>query len=120
MDMKSYLFVLRKPAHSGSYVQELLDIIMTTAAFDQHVTMLLLDDAVFHLKIGQSPQKVAMKDTAAIYKALELYDVTEIYTEEDSLIERGLLLSDLCLPIKSINRTRIASFMKRFDVVFST
>ena len=118
MDMKSYLFVLRKPAHSGSYVQELLDIIMTTAAFDQHVTM--LDDAVFHLKIGQSPQKVAMKDTAAIYKALELYDVTEIYTEEDSLIERGLMLSDLCLPIKSINRTKISSFMKRFDVVFST
>jgi tRNA 2-thiouridine synthesizing protein C len=61
--MKSYLFVLRKPAHSGVQVQEMLDIILTTAAFDQPVSILLLDDGVFHLKNGQHPESSGMKDT---------------------------------------------------------
>ena len=117
--MKSYLFVLRKPAHSGAYTQEMLDIILTTAAFDQKVSILLLDDGVFQLKNGQHPENVGMKDTAAIFNALEIYDVNEIYTEVESLRERGLKTSDLHLPVQAFYRKDIAGLMKRFDVIFA-
>lgn len=117
--MKSYLFVLRKPAHSGAYVQEILDIILTTAAFDQNVAILLLDDGVFQLKNGQHPENSGMKDTAAIFHALEIYDVKAIYTEVESLAERGLKPADLCLPVQVFPRKAIAGLMKRFDVVFA-
>ena len=115
--MKSYLFVLRNPAHSGAYVQEILDIILTTAAFDQEVTLLMLDDGVFHLKKNQQPDRLGMKDTAAIFEALALYDVNELYVEDESLAERGLNLSDLGLPVKQLSRSAVAEFMKRFDVL---
>ena len=117
--MKSYLFVLRKPAHSGAYVQEILDCILTTAAFDQKVGILFLDDGVFQLKSGQHPEKAGMKDTAAIFKSLEIYDVKDIYTEVESLQERGLKPGDLCLPVQGCYRKDIAGLMKRFDVVFA-
>ena len=117
--MKNYLFVLRKLAHSGAYVQEMLDIILTTAAFDQKVSILLLDDGVFQLKNGQHPENVGMKDTAAIFNALEIYEVTHIYTEIESLQERGLKPGDLCLPVQAFYRKDIAGLMKRFDVVFA-
>jgi tRNA 2-thiouridine synthesizing protein C len=117
--MKSYLFVLRKSAHSGAYVQEMLDIILTTAAFDQKVSILLLDDGVFQLKNGQHPENTGMKDTAAIFKALELYEVNTIYTEIESLQERGLKPGELCLPVQAFCRRDIAGLMKRFDVVFA-
>jgi tRNA 2-thiouridine synthesizing protein C len=117
--MKSYLFVLRRPAHSGAYVQEMLDIILTTAAFDKKVSILLLDDGVFQLKNGQHPETVGMKDTAAIFKALEIYDVNDIYTEVESLQERGLKPGDLCLPVREFYRKEIAELMKRFDVIFA-
>ncbi|MFA6052797.1 MAG: sulfurtransferase complex subunit TusC [Methylobacter sp.] len=117
--MKSYLFVLRKPAHSGAQVQEMLDIILTTAAFDQPVSILLLDDGVFHLKNGQHPESLGLKDTAAIFKALEIYDVNDIYAEAESLQERGLKPGDLCLPVQEFYRKDIAGLMKRFDVVFA-
>lgn len=116
--MKSYLFVLRKPAYSGAYVQEMLDIILITAAFDQKVSILLLDDGVFQLKEGQYPEKIGMKDTSAIFNALEIYDVNNIYTEAESLQERGLTCSDLCLPVQTLYRKDIAGLMKRFDIVF--
>jgi tRNA 2-thiouridine synthesizing protein C len=117
--MKKYLFVLRKPAHSGGQVQEMLDIVLTTAAFDQQVAILLLDDGVFHLKNGQQPGIAGMKDTAAIFKALEIYDVHDIYTEVESLQERGLKPGDLCLPVQEFYRKDIAGLMKRHDVVFA-
>ncbi len=115
--MKNFLFVLRKPAHSGAFVQEMLDIILTTAAFDQKVSILLLDDGVFQLKTGQHPENAGMKDTAAIFKALEIYEVNTIYTEVESLQERGLKPGDLCLSVQTFYRKDIASLMKRFDVV---
>ena len=116
--MKSYLFVLRKPAHSGAYVQEMLDIILTTAAFDQSVSILLLDDGVFQLKKGQRPENAGMKDTAAIFNALEIYDVNAIYTEVESLQERGLTPGDLSLPTQAVYRKELAGLINRFDVVF--
>lgn len=117
--MKRFLFVLRKPAHSGAQVQEMLDIILTTAAFDQPVSILLLDDGVFQLKNNQNPDVVGMKDTAAIFKALEIYDVNDVCVEIESLQERGLKPGDLCLPVNVFYRKDIAAVMKRFDVIFS-
>ncbi|WP_024298843.1 sulfurtransferase complex subunit TusC [Methylomicrobium lacus] len=116
--MKSYLFILRKPAHGGAFVQEMLDIILTTAAFDQQTSILLLDDAVFQLKKGQQPERFGMKDTASIYPALEIYDVKHIYAEAESLEERGLKPGDLCLPIESVYRKDIPGLMRRHDVLF--
>ena len=117
--MKKYLFVLRNPPHSGALVQEMLDIILTAAAFDQEVGILLLDNAVFQIKSGQHPEKLGMKDTAAVYKALEIYDVKHIYVEAESLQERGLKPGDLCLPVQSFYRKDIAALMKRHDIVFA-
>ncbi|MEI6146239.1 MAG: sulfurtransferase complex subunit TusC [Methylococcales bacterium] len=116
---KRYLFILRKAAHSGTYAQEMLDIILTSAAFDQHVSLLLLDDSVFQLKKHQSPEKYGMKDIAAIFHALELYDINDIYSEYESLYERGLSVDDLCLPVQTILRKDIAEHMHQFDVIFS-
>jgi sulfur relay (sulfurtransferase) DsrF/TusC family protein len=48
-----FLFVMQTPAYSGTKVQEVLDVVLITAAFDQKVSLLLLDDAVFHLKNKQ-------------------------------------------------------------------
>lgn len=117
--MKRYLFVLRSAPHSGSSVQEMLDIILTTAAFDQPVSLLLLDAAVFTLKNNQQPEKYQAKDTAAIFKALEIYDVNDIYVETESLQERGLKFTNLILPVQEIQRKNIADLMKQYDTVFS-
>ncbi|MDQ7091636.1 MAG: sulfurtransferase complex subunit TusC [Methylococcales bacterium] len=117
--MKKYLFVLRQAAHQGNSVQEMLDIILITAAFDQQVSLLLLDDAVFQLKNNQQAEKYGYKETGLIFKALEIYDVNEIYTEIESLDDYGLKTEDLLLPVKVLPRGEIAHLMKNYDVVFT-
>ncbi len=117
--MKSYLFILNKPPHSGIYIQESLDIILTTAAFEQAVSLLFLDDGVFNLKKRQNPNASGLKDTAAIFAALALYDVNALYIEAESLQERGLSQDALCLPTQPIGRNQLSHFMGQFSVLVS-
>lgn len=117
--MKKILFVLRKPPHSGAYVQEMLDIIMTTAAFDQEVSLLLLDKAVFQLKKHQTLEDTGFKNTAAIFKALPLVNICSIFVERESLLEQGLTERDLDELVAGVSRNKIGEFLKTFDLVLS-
>lgn len=116
--MKNFLFILRKPPHHGVAVQEALDLLLTTVAFDQPVSVLFLDDGVFQIKKGQQPEVQGLKDTAAMLASLTFYEVNDLYVETESLHERGLQVDDLCLPVKSWKRNQVAEWVKQFDVVF--
>jgi tRNA 2-thiouridine synthesizing protein C len=117
--MKKILFVLRKPPHSGAYAQEMLDIIMTVAAFDQEVSVLLLDNAVFQVKKLQNPVSNGLKDTVAIFKALPIYNVQILCVEKESLQERGLSPDQLDEPVLEIPRDKIGEFFKQFNLILS-
>lgn len=110
---------MRSPPHNGIRLQETLDLILTSAAFDQHVAVLFLDDGVFQLMKGQQPEKQALKDTASIFNALEIYDINELYTEVESLQERGLKPGDLSLPIQEFYRKDINSLMQQYNTLIS-
>ncbi|MDD2863715.1 MAG: DsrE family protein [Methylococcales bacterium] len=113
--MKNFLFVLRKPSYNGLYIQEMLDIILTTAAFEQNVSVLLLDDAVFHLKTGQNAQK----NTATMFELLPTMDITDIFVETESLETRGLNAQMLTQKVQLKTRATICEFMSQFDTVFA-
>ena len=116
--MKNFLFVLDKPAHSGMQLQEMLDIILTTAAFEQSVGLLFLNAGVFQLKTGQQPDKQGLKETASIFNVLELYDVNDLYVEIESLQYYGLISDDLCLPVKLLERKKINPLFCQYHVIF--
>lgn len=92
-------------------------MILTTAAFDQSVSLLFLDDGVLQLRRGQNPHVLALKDTAAIFNALEIYDVHELYVEHESLTARGLHKDDLLLPVKLLSRSEISQLMSHYAVL---
>jgi tRNA 2-thiouridine synthesizing protein C len=72
---------------------------------------------VFQIKGNQNPARLEMKDTASIYKALEIYDVHDIYVELESLQERGLKPGDLMLPVREIYRKDVNSLMRENDII---
>ena len=117
--MKRFLFTLRKPSYDGIYVQEMIDIILTTAAFEQEVSILLLDDAVFHLKANQNTENLDYKNTATLFKILPTMDVNTIFVETESLAKYGLDVEMLTHFVELKPRATIADFMSQFDVVFA-
>jgi tRNA 2-thiouridine synthesizing protein C len=117
--MKRFLFTLQKSSYNGLYVQEMVDVILTTAAFEQDVSILLLDDAVFHLKANQNTKNSGYKTTATLFEIFPTMDVNTIFVEMESLLERGLSVEMLTQSVELKSRATVADFMTQFDVVFA-
>lgn len=115
--MKHFLFVMRRPPYDGIGIRESLDMMMTVAAFDQTVRLLLLDDGVFLLKPGQNPGCLGFKPVTPLFDALEIYGVEELWVEEESLVQRGLAPDSLTLPARSIKRADVAGLIAAADIV---
>ena len=92
-------------------------MLLTAAAFDQPVSVLFVDDGVFQLKSGQNPEVLGLKDTSAIFRALAVYDVNDLYIEQESLQARGLDPADLILPVQVIARNEVNALMQRHQVI---
>lgn len=115
--MKNYVFILRQLPHASSRVLQALDLILTTAAFDQNVSLLFLDDGVYQLKTQQHVEQLGTKDTAAIFQALAIYDVDAVFVEAESLSQRGLSEDNLILPVTVVNRSEINSFIQQHTII---
>lgn len=92
---KKIMFISRRAPYGSVYAQEALEIALVGAAFDQRITLALMDDGVFLLRAGQDPSGVQMKQFTAAYRALGDFDVQCIYVERESLEARGMTGDDL-------------------------
>jgi tRNA 2-thiouridine synthesizing protein C len=117
--MKKILFIIESAPFAGVNLQETLDLVLTSAVFDQQVSLLFLDQGVLSIKSGQTVTNNAQKDTAAIFKALEIYQVEEFYVEAESLQQLGLKGDDLLLPVTEIFRYDIAKLLSNNDLILS-
>ena len=117
--MKKYLFVVRHPPYHGLHAQEMMDVILTTAAFEQQVDLLVIDDAVFQLKKHQEAPKKTHKEIGCIFKALEIYDIKTVYVETESLNARGLTTDQLIIPVQPCACRDISRLMQHYDCLFS-
>jgi len=117
---KRFLFIIRKSSYNGIYVQEMVDIILTTAAFEQDTSVLLLDDAVFHLKTNQNAQNSGYKNTTTLFDLFPTMDINLLFVESESMAERGLIPEMLTQSVQLQSRDTLVDFMTQFDIVFSS
>ncbi|MBO68858.1 MAG: sulfurtransferase complex subunit TusC, partial [Acidiferrobacteraceae bacterium] len=92
---KKFMYVNRRAPYGTIYPLEGLEVALIGAAFDQDVSMAFLDDGVFQLKTNQQTKATGMKNFSPTYKALGDYDITRLYVESESLLQRGLDVNDL-------------------------
>lgn len=92
---KKIMFINRRAPYGSVYAQEALEIALVGAAFDQCISLALMDDGVFLLRAGQDPSGIQMKQFTAAYRALGDFDVQRIYVERESLQVRGMSGDDL-------------------------
>lgn len=90
---------------------------LTAAAFDQQVCVLLIDDGIYSLKLGQKPRNIGCKDIGPVFESLSLYDVEPVYVEIESMNERGLSVADLSLPVRLLSRSDVGSIMRQQNII---
>jgi tRNA 2-thiouridine synthesizing protein C len=92
---KKFMFMNRKAPYGTVYALESLEVVLISAAFEQDVSLVFMDDGVYQLTREQSTDGIGMKNFSPTYTALGDYEIKNIYVDKKSLEERGLTLDDL-------------------------
>jgi len=117
--VKKFMFVNRKAPYGTIYALESLEVVLITAAFDQDVSLVFLDDGVFQLKKSQQTKGIEIKNFSPTYRALDGYDVEKLYVELESMDARGLTEDDLLVDVTVLSSAEIGALMNEQDVVLS-
>jgi tRNA 2-thiouridine synthesizing protein C len=117
--VKRFMFVNRKAPYGTIYALEALEVVLISAAFDQDVSMVFLDDGVYQLVKGQHTKAIDVKNFSPTYRALEGYDIEKLYVERESLDARGLSVDKLIVPVEVVSARQMATLMAEQDVVLS-
>ena len=115
--VKRFLYVNRRAPHGTIYPHEMLEMVLITAAFDQDVSVVFLDDGVYQIKKEQDTKGIGIKNFTPAFRALDDYDVEKLYVEKESLEARGLTAEDLLVPVEVVSTERLRQIMAEQDVV---
>jgi tRNA 2-thiouridine synthesizing protein C len=116
---KNLTFISRRTPYGSGYAKACLDMVLSAAVFDQHVTLIFMDDGVLQLQYPQAAGCISAKDLGAALSALPLYDVDQIYVEQESLRLRGMSLENLAMEARLCDAQKIAELIRQSDVVFT-
>jgi tRNA 2-thiouridine synthesizing protein C len=116
---KKFMFVNRTAPYGTVYALESLEVVLITAAFDQDVSLVFIDDGVWQLKKGQQTKGIEAKNFSPTYRALEGYDVEKLYVERESLEARGLSTDDLIVDVEVLPSADLGALMAAQDVVLT-
>lgn len=116
---KKFMFMNRKAPYGSVYALESLEVVLITAAFDQDVSLVFMDDGVYQLKRGMQTKGIEVKNFSPTYRALEGYDIEKLYVEKESLAARGLTEEDLVVDVTVLDSVELAELMSAQDVVLS-
>lgn len=119
MSKKQFLLINRQAPYGHSAPHESLEVALAAGAYEQTICLLFIDDGVWQLSKHQQPQKVGYKHYAAILKALDLYNIEQVYVEKSALVSRELTEDDLIIPIKQIDRRKIQQLIVQSAIVLN-
>jgi tRNA 2-thiouridine synthesizing protein C len=116
---KRFLVISRRPPYGNSHARDALDTALTTAVFEQPVSMLFLDDGVYQLLQAQGPAAIQQKNLGATLSALPMYDIDQLYACSSAMHSRKLQPEDCLLPVQLLDGDGIAQLLRSHDVVMS-
>ena len=116
---KKFLYVNRRAPYGTIYALESLEVVLIGAAFEQDVSLAFIGDGVYQLTKGQNTKGIEMKNFSSTFRALEDYDVTKLYVEQEALQARGLTEADLVVPVEVVSAQRMTEIMEDQDVILS-
>lgn len=116
--MKKKILVLQKQSPYGSSLaRDGLDYVLTSAAYDQEISLVFMAEGVWQLHANQSPQNIGQKSQAAALDVLGLYDIENVFVCAEDLSERQLTADDLSVDVEVVNRQFIKGLIQEQDAV---
>jgi tRNA 2-thiouridine synthesizing protein C len=118
MPPRSVLIVCRDAPYGSGRLRDALDTAMAFGAFEQRVSLLLLEDAVLLLAPGQQ-SPAGERNLVKLASALPDYGMDVVHVAAGALRDRALDPSALALPAEPLDDAGIAALIGAQDLVLS-
>ena len=124
------MFVNSKAPYGTIYALEVLEMIMISAAFEQHAVIAFIDDGVFQIKKGHNTKATGMKNFSPTYGVVEMEKedadededidmVWRIVVDKESMEARGLNADDFIVDVEVLDSAALSDLMAEQQVVLS-
>lgn len=117
MSRKKLLVIVRRAPYAGTLAYEALEAVLVAGVFEQDVTVVFMDDGVYQLLRDQNANAIGMRNVGRGLRALETYDVKQIYVDNESLAARGLRPEDIEIAAAPLDVGRIRALISAHDAV---
>lgn len=111
------LILQRHAPYGSSLAREGLDFILTSAAYEQNLTVLFSSDGVLQLIKDQNSKAINMKNHKGALEVLPLYDVENLFAVQEDLDDRGIDPSNIIDSVKIISREQSTQLINRHGKV---
>jgi len=127
---KRFMFVNRKAPYGTIYALEILEMVLISAAFEQHAVIAFIDDGVYQIKKGHDTKALGMKNYSPTYGVVEMEkeDADEdedidmewrIVVERESMEARGLGEDDFVVDVEVLSAAELADLIDAQEVVLT-
>lgn len=113
------LVLCRSAPYGSSRARDAIDLAMALGAFDQAVSLLLMDDGVLMLLPEQDPAPGLSKNLIKLTRALETFGVSAVMADADALEKRGLAAADLPQDVRILDAAQLAETFAQHQLVLS-
>ena len=90
---------------------------MAAAAFEQPVSLLFLDEGVWHLLPDQASGLIDAKSVEKTLASLSLYDIEALYADSASLRARGIATEDLVEGVSAVGSDQASELISKHERV---
>lgn len=115
--MKNILIIHTQSALNDLQGKEALDLSLIYGAFEQSVSVLFYQQGVFQTLAHQDPESLGQKDYLSTLKALDIYDVEQVYACKLSLESYSLEGKELLTNIETVSLNKIEQLKLNADHV---
>jgi tRNA 2-thiouridine synthesizing protein C len=115
----TFLYLFTRAPYGHSIAREALDMALASAAFDQHVSLVFAQDAIYQLLNTQDKGNTEKKTHIGVINALPLYEIENIYYLSDDCTSRNISAANLAPHAKALSATELADLMRSADRIQS-
>lgn len=112
------LFILSGTPYGNSNSLEFTDAILTAAAFDFQVQVLVMGAGVWQLCQGQDATAINQKPFVEVLKGLSWYDIDQIWVAEQALQQQGVDDAQLIDNCQQADASQIKQLMQQATYIF--
>jgi tRNA 2-thiouridine synthesizing protein C len=116
---KRIVIICRRPPYGSALARESLEVALATSVFDQQLAVVFTGDGVWQLQGHQNSSDIHAKNQGKLLAAFPIYDINEIYIDEQALHERNINPCELVLSGELHCKQTLAEIIDGFDVILN-